>query len=196
MSADRETIAVYDSRSHDYATRRTGRAAEPGLAEFVATLPPRGHLLDAGCGPGDSAHRFLKAGFTVDAIDASPAMISRARELGVQAKLGTFDEIDARGLYDGIWVSYSLLHVPRSDMAGHLKRLHRALKPGGRFHIGMKMGTGEKRDALGRLYVYYSEAELIGLLQDAGFTPTTSERQVDTGLDGTEYQGIWIHANG
>jgi len=196
MSADRETIAVYDSRSHDYATRRTGRAAEPGLADFVATLSPGGHLLDIGCGPGDCAHRFLKAGFTVDAIDASPGMVSRARELGVQARLGTFDEIDARGLYDGIWVSYSLLHVPRSEIAGHLKRLHRALKPGGRFHIGMKMGTGEKRDALGRLYVYYSEAELIGLLQDAGFSPTMSERQVDVGLDGTEYHGIWIHANG
>lgn len=73
-------------------------------------------MLDAGCGPGDSAQRFLKAGFTVDAVDASPAMISRARELGVEARLATFDDIDAQDLYDGIWVSYSLLHVPRGEM--------------------------------------------------------------------------------
>jgi len=196
MSADRETIAVYDSRSHDYASRRTGRTAEPGFADFVAALAPGGHVLDMGCGPGDSAHRFQKAGFTVDAVDASPAMISRARELGVEARLGTFDEIDACALYNGIWVSYSLLHVPRDEIAGHLERLHRALKPGGMFHIGMKLGTGEKRDALGRLYVYYREAELTGLLQDAGFTVTASQRRVDTGLDGTEYHGIWIHAHG
>ena len=196
MSADRETIAVYDTRSHDYAERRTGRAAEPGLAEFVATLPPGGHVLDIGCGPGDSAHRFLKQGFTVDAVDASPAMISRARELGVEARLGTFDDIDAEDLYDGIWVSYSLLHVPRAEVPGHLARLARALKPGGRFHIGMKLGTGEKRDGLGRLYVYYTEDALMDLLRAAGLTPTAWERQVDTGLDGTEYHGIWIHADG
>lgn len=196
MSADRETIAVYDTRSHDYAARHNGRSAEPGLVDFLATLPEGAHLLDLGCGTGDSAHRFLKQGFTVDAVDASPAMISRARELGVAARLATFDEIDAVALYDGIWASYSLLHAPRAEMSGHLARLHRALKPGGRFHIGMKLGTGEQRDTLGRLYVYYSEAELVALLVQAGFTVTARETRRDVGLDGTAYQGIWIQANG
>lgn len=196
MSVDSETIAAYETRSREYAERRTGRSAEPGLAEFVSELHPGAHLLDIGCGPGDSAHRFLKAGFTVDAFDASPAMVSRARELGVPARVASFDDIDGQGVYDGIWVSYSLVHVPRNEMPGHLTRLHRALKPGGRFHIGMKLGEGEKRDALGRLYVYYSEAELLRLLEGAGFTPTTRETQRDVGLDGTEYFGIWIHANG
>ncbi|GGD23674.1 class I SAM-dependent DNA methyltransferase [Sinisalibacter lacisalsi] len=193
--ADPETITAYETRSRDYAAR-TGRRAEPGLAEFVAGLPRGGHVLDLGCGPGDSAHRFLKAGFTVDAIDASPAMVSRARELGVPARCATFDEIEGQDLYDGIWASYSLLHAPRADMPGTLARLHHALKPGGLFHIGMKTGTGEARDSLGRLYVYYSEPELIGLLQAAGFSPTIRETRTDTGLDGTEYQGIWMHANG
>jgi SAM-dependent methyltransferase len=195
MSADDETIAAYETRSHEYAAR-TGRRAEPGLAEFVSELPAGGHVLDLGCGPGDSAHRFLKAGFTVDAVDATPAMVSRARELGVPARRATFDEIAGQDIYDGIWASYSLLHAPRADMPGLLARLHRALKPGGRLHIGLKLGTGEKRDALGRLYVYYTEAELIGLLEAAGFSPTIRATRRDTGLDGTEYDGIWMHANG
>lgn len=196
MSIDEETIAVYEKRSREYFERRTGRSAEPGLVEFVADLPEAAHVLDLGCGPGDSAHRFLKAGFSVDAVDASPAMVSRAHELGVAARVGTFDDIQGQEIYDGIWVSYSLLHVPRAEVPGHLKRLHRALKPGGRFHIGMKLGTGEKRDEIGRLYVYYTEDELAGLLERAGFTPTARERQVDVGLDGTEYHGVWIHADG
>ena len=196
MSVDRETIAIYDTRSHDYADRRFGRSAEPGLVEFVAAMPEGGHILDMGCGPGDSAHRFLEAGFTVDAVDASPGMVSRAREFGVPARQGTFDDIDGADLYDGLFVSYSLLHVPRDTVPGYLARFRRALKPRGIFHLGMKLGAGEKRDGLGRLYVYYTEAELMGLLRDAGFTPTASERQVDTGLDGSEYHGIWIHADG
>jgi len=195
MSADDETVTVYETRSHEYA-ERTGRRAEPGLAEFVSELPEGAHVLDLGCGPGDSAHRFQKAGFTVDAVDASPAMVSRARELGVPARVATFDEIGGQDIYDGVWASYSLLHAPRDDMPGTLARLRRALKPGGRLHIGMKLGTGEARDSLGRLYVYYTEPELVGLLQAAGFTPTIRETRTDTGLDGTEYQGIWIHANG
>ncbi|MCB1338470.1 MAG: class I SAM-dependent methyltransferase [Maritimibacter sp.] len=196
MSVDHETIAVYDTRSHDYAQRRTGRAAEPGLAEFVAVLPEGAHLLDLGCGPGDSAHRFMKVGHTVDAVDACPGMVSRARELGVPARLATFDEIEGEDLYDGIWVSYALLHAPREEMPGHLARLVRALKPGGRFHIGMKLGQGEARDALGRLYVYYTEDELLGLLKAAGLTPVARETSRDVGLDGTDYHGIWIQARG
>lgn len=196
MTTDPETIAAYDTHSHDYAARRTGRSAEPGLVDFTAALPDGGHVLDLGCGPGDSAHRFLKLGFTVDAVDATPAMISRAREQGVEARLATFDEIDGAAVYDGVWASYSLLHAPRADMPGHLARLKRALKPGGRFHIGMKLGDGEKRDALGRLYTYYSEPELTGLIEAAGLTPVAHETSRGTGLDGTAYHGIWIQANG
>lgn len=195
MTADAETIAAYETRSREYAAR-TGRRAEPGLAEFVSELPRDAHLLDLGCGPGDSAHRFLKAGFSVDAVDASPAMVSRARELGVPARQASFDDIDAQDLYDGIWASYSLVHAARADMPAILARLHRALRPGGRLHIGMKLGLGEARDSLGRLYVYYTEAELVGLLQAAGFYPTIRETSTDIGLDGTEYRGIWMHANG
>jgi SAM-dependent methyltransferase len=195
MSTDDETIAVYETRSREYAAR-ADRGAEPGLAEFVAELPEGAHLLDLGCGAGDSARRFLEAGFSVDAVDASPAMLSRARERGVPARLATFDEIDGQDVYDGIWASYSLLHAPRASMPGHLARLHRALKPGGRLHIGMKLGLGEKRDRLGRLYVYYTEEELVDLLEAAGFTPTIRHVSRDTGLDGSEYEGIWMHANG
>ncbi len=195
MSADDETIAVYETRSRAYAAR-TGCKAEPGLAEFIAGLPEGGHVLDLGCGPGDSAHRFLKAGFVVDAVDATPAMVTRARELGVPARQATFDEIGGHDLYDGIWASYSLLHAPRGDMPGTLARLHHALKPGGRLHIGMKLGTGEMRDALGRLYVYYTEDELVHLLENARFTPTIRHISRDTGFDGTAYDGIWMHANG
>ncbi len=195
MNADRETLLVYETRAHDYA-EMVGRAAAPGLADFAATLPQGGHVLDLGCGPGDSARRFLDAGFTVDAVDAVPAMVSRAKELGVPARQATFDQIDTLDTYDGIWANFSLLHAPRAEFPGHLARLHRALKPGGRLHIGMKLGTGEARDRLGRFYTYYSEDELMRHLTEAGFTPTITRHGAGTGLDGTRSPWIWVQANG
>lgn len=196
MSTDAETIAAYDAHAQAYAERRMSGAGEPGLMEFVANLPAGAHVLDLGCGPGDSALHFVEAGFRVDAVDASPEMVATARALGVPARQASFEEIDGQEIYDGIWASYSLLHAARAELPLHLARLHRALKAGGRFHIGMKLGTGEKRDALGRLYVYYGEAELTGLITAAGFTPAASATSRDTGLDGTEYSGIWIQAHG
>lgn len=195
MTSDDETIAAYDTRSHEYA-EMVGRSAAPGLAEFVAALPEGGHVLDLGCGPGDTAHRLLKAGFTVDALDATPAMVSRAREYGVEARVATFDDVTGQDVYDGIWANFSLLHAPREDLPAHLARLHRALRPGGRLHIGMKLGTGAHRDSLGRYYVYYTEDELIGLLEAAGFTPTTRYHGKGAGLAGTVDDWIWIQANG
>ncbi len=195
MSADQETLAVYDAQAEAYAARRDG-LIEPGLPEFMAQLPAGGVVLDLGCGPGDSALHMQQAGFRVDAVDASAEMVKAARALGVDARQATFAEIEGEAVYDGIWASYSLLHAPREAMPGHLARLRRALKPGGYFHIGMKLGVGAKRDPLGRLYTYYGEDELEGLLRAAGLTPVARELSSGIGLDQQEYFGIWIQANG
>ncbi len=193
MTIDQETIAVYDAMSHDYLRRAADRV-EDGFADFIAHLPQEALVLDLGCGTGNSSLHFLNAGFRVDATDATPAMVSRAQEAGVPARLARFDELDAVATYDGIWASYSLLHVPRADMPANLTRISRALKPGGWLHLGLKMGEGEHRDRLGRLYTYYGEDELDSLLTDGGFAPGDREISRGTGLDGTDYAGIWVHA--
>ena len=51
-------------------------------------------------------------------------------------------------------------------------------------HLGLKEGTGSKRDSLGRLYTYYTEQELSALMLEAGLSPGRFERGTDKGLDG------------
>jgi hypothetical protein len=70
------------------------------------------------------------------------------------------------------------------------------LKPGGYFHIGVKLGTGEARDALGRFYTYYGEDELEERLAEAGFTPITRKHGAGRGLDGTRAPWIWTLCRG
>ena len=168
--SDKATLDVYAAKAADYATMTNYE--DPQLSDFMATLGT-GRVLDLGCGPGRAAGRMADAGFDVTAMDAVPEMVAMAaRHPGVTAQLGTFD-------------------MPR-----HLAAIKSALRAGGLFHIGMKLGTGSARDSIGRLYTYYSEDELAGLLSDAGFTIDARAYGRDKGLDGTYADWLCLRAHG
>ena len=196
MPADAQTLGIYDDKAADYAARFAPDQPDTRLAGFIASLPLGGSVLDLGCGPGRAAAQMRDAGLQVTAIDASPGMVALARETyGLDVTLGTFDDITGTAIYEGVWASFSLLHAPRGDMPRHLAALHQALKPGGRLMIGLKSGTGSRRDALGRFYTYYQPDEVLGLLQAAGFTPTSTETGAEPGLDGTVAPWIIVMAD-
>ena len=185
MTTDTRTIAVYDAKAADYADRFAADAPGRHLLTFCDALPPAARVLDLGCGPGN-ASAFLRAkGAVPDPVDASTEMVALANarhEIG--ARIATFDQVEGTAAYDGIWANFSLLHAPRADFPSHLAALHRALKPGGIFHIGMKTGTGEARDKLDRFYTYYTRDELLAHLDDAGFTVTSIAEGEEAGLAG------------
>ncbi|MFY9210198.1 MAG: class I SAM-dependent methyltransferase [Aestuariivita sp.] len=195
--SDAETRAAYSARADEYARlTNEANAADPRLAGFIAALPARGSVLDLGCGPGASAAVMAKADLRVQAVDATPEMVLlAAQHPGVSARLARFEDITELQAFDGIWANFSLLHATKADLPGHLARLYRALKPKGQFHIAMKLGTGEKRDRLGRFYAYYSEDELDTLLSEAGFTITERAYGNDPGLSGDRDDWISIRAH-
>lgn len=192
MSVDDETIQVYDARSSDYADLTGDDTNSPELESFLAGLPAASHILDLGCGPGHFAKAMQDAGHRVDAVDASSEMVKLARDSGVTARVARFEEITGQSIYDGIWASFSLLHAPRDSFPDLIKTLTAALKPGGLFYIGMKLGDGEHRDSIGRLYSYFSEDELLAHMQGAGLADPQITRGASVGLSGEEAQHITI----
>lgn len=197
MSADAETLRVYAEQAERYAQTFDTDRKDPWLDSFLAALPAGAHVLELGCGPGRIAAMMLSAGLRVDAVDAAPEMVALAARLhGVSARVARFDQIDGVAVYDGIWANFSLLHAPKSEMPAHLARLKTALVPGGRFHLGLKTGTGEKRDDLGRFYAFYEEAELRGLLAAAGFTVQQVDHGASAGLAGTVDPWLIVTAHG
>lgn len=196
MSTDRETLDVYDVKANEYA-ELVADNQDAQLIAFIAQLPHGARVLDLGCGPGAASRKMAEAGFTVEATDASPGMIDLAKKHpGVTARLASFDDISGTDLYDGVWANFSLLHADRADMPRHLSALREAMKPGGLFHIGMKTGTGAKRDGIGRFYTFYTEDELKGLLRGAGFDPVATQTGVEKGLAGTMDPWITISSRG
>lgn len=194
---DRETIDVYDEKASDYVALSADLSkGDTRLAAFIAACGPDGRVLDLGCGPGHYAAEMAKAGLAVDATDASAEMVRLANAFpGVTARQATFDDLDGSEIYDGVWANFSLLHAPRDAMPRHLSSIRQALKPGGRFCIGVKMGEGEARDTLGRLYTYYGEDELVQLLSDAGLTVTERHFGQGEGLDGSLANWIMLTAH-
>ncbi|MDE0520342.1 MAG: methyltransferase domain-containing protein [Boseongicola sp.] len=195
MTADRATLEVYGRKAGDYAAMVHRERNDRHLDAFIKSLPARARVLDLGCGPGRAAARMSQAGLQVDAWDASPEMAALAREqFGLEVRVAAFDALDADAVYDGIYANFSLLHAPRSEMPGHLDRIAKALTACGLFHIGLKTGTGERRDSLGRFYAYYEESELAGLLESAGFEVLSRATGMEAGLDGVE--APWIVMKG
>lgn len=183
MSTPR-TLGVYDRMVDDYIAATEGD--EPyGLDRFLAMVAPGARLLDLGCGTGQHAHLMARAGHAVLGVDGSPQMVARARsQPGVEAQVALFDDIGTLGVFGGVWASFSLLHAAKADFPRHLSAVRNALEDGGVLGLSMKKGTGEGTDRLGRFYAYYSEVELHGLLEAAGFTPTETIHGRSAGLAG------------
>lgn len=192
--ADKETIAVYAGQVAKYELLGMSQTQSDSLVTFLGRLAPGAKILDLGCGPGLHAAQMVQQGFDVDALDATPEFVAAARAKGVNARVGSFDDLTEVAEYDAVWASFSLLHAPKADMPRHLAAIARALKPEGWFFLGTKLGEGEYRDSIGRFYAYYTQPELTDLLANAGFEIVDKYLGTEAGLSGEVAPFILIHA--
>ncbi|MDL5157925.1 class I SAM-dependent DNA methyltransferase [Actinomycetospora termitidis] len=133
-----EVRAVYDEWAATYDEDRAGPHGDdyplPGfVADVVARLDDReADVLDAACGTGLVGAALARHGFTsVDGLDISPRMISRARSRGVYHDLGPAD-LSQRlpGAPDkfGVVTCVDALepgHLPTSAVAEFARVVHR-----------------------------------------------------------------------
>lgn len=186
--ADEYTIGVYDVRVADYADMVSRASPDNALVSFAQKLPSGSRVLDLGCGVGNASAYLQERGLVTDAWDASAGMVEYAYKAhGIKALQRSFDDLElaeVRQAYDGIWANFSLLHARRAEFPTHLDNIRMGLRAGGWFHIGMKLGEGECRDAIGRHYAYYSEDELREMLGDRGFEVMEATHGEEPGLSG------------
>ena len=184
MSTDQKTLEAYDAAAERYTEMMKG-AEKPELDALIEALGPGAEVLDLGCGPGVDMERMAAHGLVPQGLEPTPAFVARGQAEGLDIREGSFEDLDETDRYDAVWASFSLLHAPRDVFGDHLARIHKALRPGGRFVLGMKTGTGEDRDALGRQYTYYTVPELAQALQGAGFSLAEIREGREAGLAGS-----------
>ena len=188
---DADTLAFYDREAGVYAARTRGEPVR--LRAFLEQLRPRAAILELGCGGGQDAELMSAAGFEVTATDGSAGLAAEAEaRLGRPVRVMRFEELEDVAAYDAVWANACLLHVPEDGLADVLARIHRALKPGGRFYAGFKSGDGGDRDSLGRYYNFPSEERLRAAYGAAG---AWAALDVTTGQGGG-FDGVprtWLH---
>jgi SAM-dependent methyltransferase len=154
------TTDYYDIHADGFIAQTVNVDMAPLHVRFLAHLPPTAKILDAGCGSGRDAKAFLDQGYEVTAFDGSQEMARRASALLGRSVLHMrFDQMQFDAVFDGVWASASLLHVPRSNLTGIFDRLVCALKPGGICYMSFKVGDGE-RFRNGRLFNDQTESTL------------------------------------
>lgn len=156
-AADESTLRFYQSNARSYVGARPDEVSSDLLA-FLPRLPKGALVLELGCGSGSDALEMERLGLQVDATDGVAAMVAIANErLARGARVMRFDQLDVIEEFDAVVACASSLHVPASELPGVLRRVWRALKPGGWHFASFKTNASPGWDSHGRYYNYPDE---------------------------------------
>lgn len=123
----------------DAATYRIS-LVEQAVDWIAATWPADRYpcLIDLGCGPGLYAERFHRRGYKVTGMDFSARSIEYAKKSAARQEYAidyirqSYLELDVEAVYDlAVMISCDYGVLSREDRESLLRRVHRALKPGG-----------------------------------------------------------------
>lgn len=169
-SRDDPTRLFYELRAAEYAEVTRHRPLNVSLREFSARIS-LGTVLDLGCGAGYDLDAFRSRGHSAFGLDyAEPlAKIARVKShcpvLVADMRAVPFQS----GVFDGVWASASLLHLPRHDLPVALGEIRRVLKPGGLLFASVKAGRGSRRGEDGRTFTLYRRNSWEASLASQGF---------------------------
>jgi SAM-dependent methyltransferase len=161
----RMTIPFYDEHGQAFFDRSIDANLNHLYDAFTKYLSDDAHILEVGCGSGRDAKAFIERGYRVTATDGSATMAKLAQEyLGQEVLHLTFDQIAFENEFDAIWANACLLHLPMAEMKSVFERLSKALKTGGVWYAGLKLGEGEIVAPDGRMFTFFNQETMRELV--------------------------------
>jgi trans-aconitate methyltransferase len=158
----------------------------------MALLAPRSgeRILDLGCGDGPIAKALGDFGCLVTGVDASPDMVARACDLGVDAAVMDGHALRFDAEFDAVFSNAALhwMTDPQAVTAG----VFRALKPGGRF-VAEQGGQGNVAAIHTALIAVLARRGIDNDLSDIWYFPSARAHESMLKAEGFEVSEIAIH---
>lgn len=188
---------AYDRRVQERAMRPSPawETAERDIFREVLRQERITTLLELGAATGSDAAFFKAQGFDVVCVDLSPQMVECCRARGLVAHV--MDVADLRLPSDSFEAAYAmncLVHVPKSQLRGVLDRIHRVIKPGGLFYLGLYGGRefegvwDEDYFEPKRFFCHHLDEDLCALVTE--FFSLESFRRIPHGWNGLHFQSL------
>ena len=188
------SISYYDNAADDFVASTKDVDMSAHRARFLARMPLAGSILDLGCGSGRDSLAFLQSGYDVTSVDGSQAMVEATSSLtGQPAKKLRFDELECVDEYDGVWACASLLHVPRNELGGILRKVLRALRPAGVLYVSFKVGDGERVVVDGRHFTDFTQGSFLAWTSGHAFADIVELWETGDVREGRSHEG-WVNA--
>ncbi|MEP9352369.1 methyltransferase domain-containing protein [Xanthobacter sp. KR7-65] len=159
----------------------------------VGREPAFGAALDLGCGTGLAGVLFAPLAARLEGVDLSPAMLEKARALGVYARLEVGEmraalEAQAEAGLDLVLAADALCYV--GDLAPIFRAAHRALAAGGLFAFTLETHGGDGVLLRETLRFAHGEAHVRRLAAEAGLALVALEAASTRSEKGVPVPGL------
>lgn len=159
-----DSIEYYNQYASIYFENTVDLDVSHLMEPFLSYLDEGSSVLDLGCGSGRDSLTFLDMGYDVTALDGSEEMCSLASiHTDLDILHMQFKDLDFEEVFDGIWACASLVHIEKDKLPSIIKKISKALNPGGIFYMSVHRGDFEGiRNQ--RYFAEYNEQELQNIL--------------------------------
>ena len=161
------TLDYYNKNSEEYFNSTLNVDMTNTYKAFLKLVPKGGKISDLGCGSGRDSMNFIKLGYEVTAVDGSKELAKRASVLlGKEVIVSTFEELELKEKFHGIWACASLLHIKREDLKTVLNNLYNNLDDNGVFYMSFKYGEKEYVDDKNRYFNCFTDESIISFINE------------------------------
>ena len=172
------------SKTYNAIARKYEKEAEEDwkdkryVNKFLTYLNHNDSVLDIACGTGELLKYYNDAGLKTTGIDISKEMVNISKSKVPNANIINMSLYDIDTLeekFDGISVTFTLVHIPREKINEIIGKINEKLKENGKlfivFTISLKEGLqAEPLDSNYKYYaINYSRDEVCNLLENNGF---------------------------
>ena len=161
------TLDYYNKNSEEYFNSTLNVDMTNTYKPFLKLVPKGGKILDLGCGSGRDSMNFMKLGYEVTAVDGAKELAKKASVLlGNEVIVSTFEELELKEKFHGIWACASLLHIKREDLKTVLNNLYNNLEDNGVFYMSFKYGEKEYVDDKNRYFNCFTDKSIISFINE------------------------------